>query len=73
MGFHDERRTQPVSNGRADFTTSPDPVGAPIFYRDVPLIPPDPSERARGIIHPLSDSVLPKIQWRTRYLNETSS
>jgi tetratricopeptide (TPR) repeat protein len=50
-----------------------DPVGAPIFYRDVPLIPPDPSEQERGIIHPLSDSVLPKIKWRTRYINETSS
>ncbi|HUB81557.1 MAG TPA: tetratricopeptide repeat protein [Bryobacteraceae bacterium] len=72
-GFRDERMTQPVSTGRTTFTTSADPVGAPIFYRDVPLIPPDPSERERGIIHPLSDSVLPKIKWRLRYVNETSA
>jgi Flp pilus assembly protein TadD len=72
-GFRDARMTQPVSSGRTTFETSSDPVGAPIFYRDVPLIPPDPSERERGIIHPLSDSVLPKIKWRIRNLNETSS
>jgi len=72
-GFRDARLTQPVSSGQATFETSMDPVGAPIFYRDVPLIPPDPSEQERGIIHPLSDSVLPKIKWRTRYVNETSS
>ena len=72
-GFRDKRLTQPVSSGRVSFETSMDPVGAPIFYRDVPLIPPDPSERERGIIHPLSDSVLPKIKWQIRYLNKTSS
>lgn len=72
-GFRDARLSQRVSSGQVSFETSPDPVGAPIFYRDVPLIPPDPSERERGIIHPLSDSVLPKIKWRIRYLNETRS
>ena len=72
-GFRDAHMTQPVSSGQTTFETSMDPVGAPIFYRDVPLIPPDPSEQERGIIHPLSDSVLPKIKWRTRYINETSS
>jgi tetratricopeptide (TPR) repeat protein len=72
-GFRDARLTQQVSSGQAGFETSSDPVGAPIFYRDVPLIPPDPSERERGIIHPLSDSVLPKIKWRIRNLNETRS
>ena len=72
-GFRDKSLKQPVSSGQTTFETSMDPVGAPIFYRDVPLIPPDPSEQERGIIHPLSDSVLPKIKWRTRYINETSS
>ena len=72
-GFKDMRLKQPVSIGRVTFVTSMDSVGAPIFYRDVPLIPPDPSERERGVIHPLSDSVLPKIKWRIRYLSETSS
>ena len=72
-GFRDGRLTDPVSTGRATFETSADPVGAPVFYRDVPLIPPDPSEKERGVIHPLSDSVLPKIKWRLRYINEASS
>ncbi|MGO4882868.1 MAG: tetratricopeptide repeat protein [Bryobacteraceae bacterium] len=72
-GYRDEHMKQPISSGQTNFVTSADPVGAPIFYRDVPLIPPDPSERERGIIHPLSDSVLPKIKWRIRYLNQTSS
>jgi Flp pilus assembly protein TadD len=72
-GFRDARLTQPVASGRVKFETSLDPVGVPVFYRDVPLIPPDPAERERGVIHPLSDSVLPKIKWRTRYINETSS
>jgi tetratricopeptide (TPR) repeat protein len=72
-GFRDERMKQPVSMGESEFTTSTDPVGAPVFYRDVPLIPPDPSERERGIIHPLSDSVLPKIKWRLRYIDQPSS
>ena len=72
-GFRDARLTQQVSTGRASFETSTDPVGAPVFYRDVPLIPPDPSERERGVIHPLSDSVLPKIKWRIRYINQTAS
>ncbi len=72
-GFRDQLLKEPVSSGRATFETSTDPVGAPVFFRDVPLIPPDPSEQERGIIHPLSDSVLPKIKWRTRYINETSS
>ncbi len=72
-GFLDARLKRPVSNGRVTFVTSTDPVGAPVFYRDVPLIPPDPSERERGVIHPLSDSVLPKIKWRIRNVSETSS
>ena len=72
-GYRDERMKEPVSSGESTFVTALEPVGAPVFYRDVPLIPPDPSERERGIIHPLSDSVLPKIKWRLRYVNETAS
>ncbi|MBM3748388.1 MAG: hypothetical protein FJW34_21605, partial [Acidobacteria bacterium] len=36
-GFADENRRQAVSRGRVSIQTSKDPVGAPIFYRDVPL------------------------------------
>jgi Flp pilus assembly protein TadD len=72
-GFRDQRLKQPVSTARVSFETSMDPVGAPIFYRDVPLIPPSPAERERGVIKPLSDSVLPKIKWRIRNVSEPTS
>lgn len=72
-GFRDARLKQPVSTGRVTFQTAMDPVGAPVFYRDVPLIPPRPEERERGVIKPLSDSVLPKIKWQVRYVSETQS
>ncbi|HUW58522.1 MAG TPA: tetratricopeptide repeat protein [Planctomycetota bacterium] len=52
-----------VSVGRVTIRTSKDPVGAPIFYRDVPLMP---SETKDGIIKPLDDSAFPLIQWRLR-------
>src|SRR5450755_4227292 len=67
-GFQDERSKQAVSIGRVTFQTSADPVGAPIFYRDVPLIPPSPEERERGVIKPLADSILPKIKWGIGYV-----
>ena len=53
--------------------TSTDPVGAPIFYRDVPLIPTPPDQGERGVIKPLPDSVLPKIKWRLRYVSGTEN
>jgi tetratricopeptide (TPR) repeat protein len=61
-GFSDEEARQPVSRGRALLTTSKDPVGAPIFYRDVPLVPPPIGER--GIIMPLPREAVPLIGWR---------
>ncbi len=39
------------SGASVEFTTSKDPVGAPIFYRDVPLMP---SETKKGVIKPLA-------------------
>src|SRR5208283_611743 len=47
-----------------------DPVGAPIFYRDVPLMP---SELQKGVIKPLAQSALPLIGWRLRNIAEPSS
>src|ERR1035438_4098633 len=38
-GFRDEDMKQPVSSGQVRIQTSRDPAGAPIFYRDVPLMP----------------------------------
>lgn len=72
-GFRSQKDREPVSKAESTFTTSKDPVGAPIFYRDVPLIPPPPESEQRGVIKPLPDSVLPKIKWELRYINEPHS
>ncbi len=37
VGFNSEYPDQSLSRGRIRITTSDDPVGSPIFYRDVPL------------------------------------
>lgn len=70
-GFASQKEREPVSQATAKFATSKDPVGAPIFYRNVPLIPPQEGTEQRGVIKPLPDSVLPKIRWELRYINET--
>jgi tetratricopeptide (TPR) repeat protein len=72
-GFKDKNKRDPESRGQVTIATSPDPVGAPIFYRDVPLIPPRPEDRERGVIKPLPDSVLPLIKWRLRSVSEPRS
>ena len=51
------------SYGQVTIQTSKDPVGAPIFYRDVPLMP---EETQKGVIQPLGASALPLIAWRLR-------
>ncbi|HEX4006675.1 MAG TPA: tetratricopeptide repeat protein [Acidobacteriaceae bacterium] len=72
-GYSNKDDRQPVSSGQVTLATSPDPVGAPIMYRDVPLIPPPPESEERGVIKPLPDSVLPKIKWQLRWVNDTES
>jgi tetratricopeptide (TPR) repeat protein len=69
-GFSSRRSKQPLSQGWVTFKTSSDPVGAPIFYRDVPLMP---SESAKGVIKPLAPSALPLIAWRLRNVTERRS
>jgi tetratricopeptide (TPR) repeat protein len=59
-----------VSRGRVSITTSRDPVGAPIFYRDVPLMP---SENEKGVIKPLAPQAVPLIAWRLRNIAERQS
>ena len=51
-------------------STSTDPVGAPIFYRDVPLMP---SEVEKGVIKPIVPSAVPLVGWRLRNVAESSS
>jgi tetratricopeptide (TPR) repeat protein len=60
----------PVSHGRVTVTTSKDAVGAPIFYRDVPLMP---SEGAKNFIQPLAPSSIYLINWRLRDLSQPQS
>ncbi len=62
--------SQDVSRGRVSIMTSTDPVGAPIFYRDVPLMP---SELEKGVIKPLVPSAVPLISWRLRNIGEPRS
>ncbi len=59
-----------VSRGSVTFRTSRDPVGAPIFYRDVPLMP---TETTKGSIKPLAPQALPLVQWRLRDIGQPRS
>ncbi|MCW5981081.1 MAG: tetratricopeptide repeat protein [Bryobacteraceae bacterium] len=69
-GFRGEESGPVLSRGRVGFKTSKDPVGAPIFYRDVPLMP---SELEKGVIKPLPNSALPLIGWRLRDVGQSRS
>lgn len=69
-GFEGANLDRPVSRGKALIRTSQDPVGAPIFYRDVPLIP---AELKKGVINPLSQGALPLLSWRMRNIAEPRS
>jgi tetratricopeptide (TPR) repeat protein len=69
-GFRSGDPGQAVSSGSVQIHTSADPVGAPVFYRDVPLMP---SELEKGVIKPLAASAVPLIAWRLRNIGETKS
>lgn len=57
------------SSGSVAFKISKDPVGAPVFYRDVPLLP---VKNEKGVIMPLAEGSLPLIEWRLRDLSKPS-
>lgn len=61
---------QPLSRGQMKMSISRDPVDAPIFYRDVPLMP---SATEKGVIKPLEQSAVPLIAWRMRDVAEPAS
>ena len=69
-GWEEGRAHAAVSKGQVVIQTSKDPVGAPIFYRDVPLMP---SELQKGVIKPLAPNAIPLIAWRLRNIGETES
>lgn len=59
-----------LSEARVEIRISQDPVGAPIFYRDVPLMP---VETEPGTIQPLSPYAVRLVKWRVRSVGETQS
>ena len=59
-----------VSQGSMEVHVSADPVAAPIFYRDVPLMP---SEAEKGFIKPLATSAIPLINWSMRNVADEKS
>ncbi len=58
------------SKGMVNLTISSDPVNAPIFFRDVPLMP---SRNDEGVIKPLAPNAIPLIEWRLRDLSKHES
>jgi tetratricopeptide (TPR) repeat protein len=60
----------PSSRSNISLTTSKDPVGGLIFYRDVPLMP---SEGANGSVQPLPPSAIHLIHWRVRDIRQPVS
>ncbi len=58
------------SQARITLTTSADPVGAPIFYRDVPLMP---SAGRNGVVEPLAPTAIHLIHWRLRDIRKPES
>jgi tetratricopeptide (TPR) repeat protein len=55
---------------RVHISISKDPVGAPIFYRDVPLMP---AELQKGVIKPIVPAAIPLIGWRLRNVSDSES
>lgn len=70
-GYADAGLTRAVAQGAIRISTSRDPVGAPIFFRDVPLISVPVGEK--GVIMPLPTEAIPLIAWRLRWINEKRS
>jgi tetratricopeptide (TPR) repeat protein len=69
MGI-DRNDLKVLSRGTVRIATSRDAVGAPIFYRDVPLMP---SITKKGQIKPLAPEALPLISWRLRDISKASA
>ena len=58
------------SRTQIQMTTSRDPVNAPIFYRDVPLMP---SAGVNGVVSPLAPTAIHLIHWRLRDITKPES
>jgi Flp pilus assembly protein TadD len=69
-GLAGEGQPRPVSRGQVRMSTAREPVGAPIFFRDVPLMP---NQSDKGVIKPLPPEAIRLIKWRLRYVDEPQS
>jgi len=69
-GFASKDDATPLSRGTVRITTSKDPVGAPLFYRDVPLMA---SKGEHGRIQPLGEKAIPLIAWRLKDVSRPGS
>ena len=58
------------SQSHISISTSEDPVDAPIFYRDVPLMP---TKGVDGVVQPLAPSTIHLIRWRLRDIRKPES
>ncbi len=70
LGVASDQGARILSRGSVRLTMSRDPVGAPLFYRDVPLMP---SKTEKNVIKPLAERALPLIRWRLRDLSRRES
>ncbi len=72
-GYGDESMamSKELSRGQVTIQTSRDAVGAPVFFRDVPLISVPVGEK--GVIMPIPSAAVPFIAWRLRYVGENES
>jgi len=69
-GYRRGETQHALSSGQVELRTSRDKVGAPIFYRDVPLMP---AETSKGVVQPLAPSAVQLIQWRLRSIDQPQS
>ncbi len=69
-GFADAHSSRALSHGIVTIRTAEDPVGAPIFYRDVPLMP---TETQTGQIKPLASEGVRLIRWRLLNVGDSKS
>ena len=70
FGLEGDDGRKALSRGSFAMSTSVDPVGAPVFYRDVPLMP---SKTTEGVIKPLDPGAVPLIAWRLKSVGRDDS
>jgi Leucine-rich repeat (LRR) protein len=69
-GFRRQQPDRVLSRGSTRFLTSADPLGAVIFYRDVPLVP---WAGGQGVVSPLEPEVAAGVAWRVRDISRPES